>query len=355
MCAPGTGKKKHGGCVNTNTDNSIGGLFEGVVQWMRGPELDYDITPGTSGPPPVAAPGKGILKQSGAPGGRQQQPMTFPDQGGGPPSPSSFNSTYTVDPGPSAPAARGQGGGAPFTVSVSKPLGVVLEDRPGGGVYVESMQEGGRAKASGTIQPGDVILAICGKDTSKLDVDRVMDIYDTAPPTMQLTLLRQGGAPPAQAVSSRRGGGGGGGGGQIVVQLPKPMGIVLEDRDPHGVYVQSMQDGGAALASGQIQVGDVLVSVCGQDVSALDVDSVMEVLQRAPTQLQLVFLRGGSAAPYGTMSPPQSGPRGGYYGGQPQSQMPGMYSSPQSRMQQGGAPPWPMQQGQQPYSIVGMR
>eukprot|EP00971_Amphidinium_carterae_P081218 1606627-Amphidinium_carterae.1 len=30
---------------------------------MRGPELDYDITPGTSGPPPVAAPGKGILKQ----------------------------------------------------------------------------------------------------------------------------------------------------------------------------------------------------------------------------------------------------------------------------------------------------
>ena len=88
-------------------------------------------------------------------------------------------------------------------LSLAKPLGLVLEERPGGagGVYVESLVDGGSALASGAVQPGDVVVSVAGTVVASLDFDSVMDAIGAAPDEVALTLARlpAAGAPAAPA------------------------------------------------------------------------------------------------------------------------------------------------------------
>lgn len=72
--------------------------------------------------------------------------------------------------------------------------------------------------------------------------------------------------------------------GEFTVALEKPLGVILEERGENadsGVLVESLvEDGNAASAS--IAPGDVLVRVNNQDVSTMDFDSVMGVIQSQP-------------------------------------------------------------------------
>ena len=80
------------------------------------------------------------------------------------------------------------------TVTLAKPLGMVLEEYEGGkGVKVESFQEGGSAAAavaSGSldIAPGDVLLGVNGQDISSADFDSIMDTIREAESPVRLTL-----------------------------------------------------------------------------------------------------------------------------------------------------------------------
>ena len=65
------------------------------------------------------------------------------------------------------------------------------------------------------------------------------------------------------------------------VELQKPLGIILQERDNSsgGVQVKELVDGGAAAThSSDIVPCDVLLQVNDMDVSTLDFDSVMDVL-----------------------------------------------------------------------------
>ena len=87
-------------------------------------------------------------------------------------------------------------------LSLAKPLGLVLEERPGGagGVYVESLVDGGSALASGAVQPGDVVVSVAGTVVASLDFDSVMEAIGAAPDEVALTLARlPTGAAPAAA------------------------------------------------------------------------------------------------------------------------------------------------------------
>lgn len=46
-----------------------------------------------------------------------------------------------------------------MTVTLKKPLGLVLAERKGGGVFVEEIIEGGHADMSGEVRVGDIISA----------------------------------------------------------------------------------------------------------------------------------------------------------------------------------------------------
>ncbi len=81
----------------------------------------------------------------------------------------------------------------------------------------------------------------------------------------------------------------------VDVSLQKPMGIVLEENDPKikGVYVKSLSQGGAAVASGKIQAGDHLVSVQGEAMTGKDLDTVLATVGNAPAEgVQMKFYRG---------------------------------------------------------------
>ena len=68
--------------------------------------------------------------------------------------------------------------------------------------------------------------------------------------------------------------------GDYTVELQKPLGIILQERDngSGGVQVKELVDGGAAATYSDIVPCDVLLQVNDSDVSTLDFDSVMHIL-----------------------------------------------------------------------------
>ncbi len=81
---------------------------------------------------------------------------------------------------------------APVDVTLSKPLGLVLEEAGGGaaGVVVASLVEGGAAEESGAVRAGDRLSRVDGADVTTLDFDAVMDALVAAPETLALRLSR---------------------------------------------------------------------------------------------------------------------------------------------------------------------
>ena len=79
--------------------------------------------------------------------------------------------------------AGSNGGLGEYTVSLTKPLGIILEEREAGkpGVQVASLVEGGAADASGTIVKGDALVALEGTDLTQADFDTAMDALIAAP------------------------------------------------------------------------------------------------------------------------------------------------------------------------------
>merc|ERR1712187_319603 len=75
----------------------------------------------------------------------------------------------------------------------------------------------------------------------------------------------------------------------IVLTLPKPLGIVLEDRDAglSGGQVAALQEGGNAWATSLIRKDNLLVAVCGQDARSLNLDVVMDMIAAAPQEVSL--------------------------------------------------------------------
>ena len=76
-----------------------------------------------------------------------------------------------------------------YEISLSKPLGIILEESEAGqgGVQVESLAEGGAADISGSIVRGDVLKKIGEVDVSSSDFDSIMELLVSAPSDLDLT------------------------------------------------------------------------------------------------------------------------------------------------------------------------
>ena len=77
---------------------------------------------------------------------------------------------------------------------------------------------------------------------------------------------------------------------EFSIKLTKPLGMLLEENsNGRGVFVEDLVEGGAAEQSGAIQHGDSLLRVMSSDVTELEFDSVMELLQVQVTTLARMF------------------------------------------------------------------
>jgi PDZ domain len=88
----------------------------------------------------------------------------------------------------------------------------------------------------------------------------------------------------------------------VIVELPKPMGIVFEenDADHGGIFVQSIKEDGAAFQVGGIREGDQLIAVNTNKVSGLSFDDALGAIVESPgTSTKLTLFRGSAKQFYG--------------------------------------------------------
>jgi C-terminal processing protease CtpA/Prc len=78
-------------------------------------------------------------------------------------------------------------------VELTKPMGIVFEENDSeyGGIFVQSLKEGGAAAANGMLQPGDQLVAVGTKNVSGLDFDDALGaIIESEGDSTKLTLFR---------------------------------------------------------------------------------------------------------------------------------------------------------------------
>mmetsp|Transcript_70565 Transcript_70565/g.132033 ORF Transcript_70565/g.132033 Transcript_70565/m.132033 type:complete len:382 (+) Transcript_70565:22-1167(+) len=234
---------------------------------------------------------------------------------------------------------------ARYVVTLAKPFGMGLDDRGGAeGVCVDSLVLGGPAQQCGSIKVGDRLITVASQDVSKLDLDAILACIARAPSPVKLVFMSQKAATvatPAQATKPALAAGHARApptqwsaptvqpatqapataatgvqrpwqpslealnipaalpGFMFEVSLQKPLGIELEsageeygeDGIDAGAYVLQLVPGGSAQRSGQVKVGDVVMTVNGESVSQLPFDSVMAKIAAATSVVTLQFAR----------------------------------------------------------------
>ncbi len=80
-----------------------------------------------------------------------------------------------------------------IAVELEKPMGIIFEENDSeyGGIFVQSLKEGGMAAANGLLQPGDQLVAVGTKNVSGLDFDEALGvIIDSPDAKTKLNLFR---------------------------------------------------------------------------------------------------------------------------------------------------------------------
>mmetsp|Transcript_25529 Transcript_25529/g.47578 ORF Transcript_25529/g.47578 Transcript_25529/m.47578 type:complete len:207 (-) Transcript_25529:193-813(-) len=78
-------------------------------------------------------------------------------------------------------------------VELPKPMGIVFEENDSeyGGIFVQSLKDGGVAAENGVLQPGDQLVSVGTKDVSGMDFDDALGaIIESEGETTKLTLFR---------------------------------------------------------------------------------------------------------------------------------------------------------------------
>lgn len=79
------------------------------------------------------------------------------------------------------------------SVELTKPMGIVFEENDAefGGIFVQSLKEGGVAEENGNLKEGDQLVIVGTKDVSGLDFDDALGaIIDSPEEKVKLTLFR---------------------------------------------------------------------------------------------------------------------------------------------------------------------
>ena len=79
------------------------------------------------------------------------------------------------------------------SVSLTKPMGIIFEENDAefGGIFVQSLKDGGAAAENGGLQAGDQLVVVGTQSVCGLDFDEALGaILDSAEDEVKLTLFR---------------------------------------------------------------------------------------------------------------------------------------------------------------------
>jgi C-terminal processing protease CtpA/Prc len=79
------------------------------------------------------------------------------------------------------------------SVELTKPMGIIFEENDAevGGIFVQSLKEGGAAEVNGNLKGGDQLVIVGTKNVSGLDFDEALGaVIDFPEEAVKLTLFR---------------------------------------------------------------------------------------------------------------------------------------------------------------------
>lgn len=176
------------------------------------------------------------------------------------------------------------------------PMGIKLNDRQDGatgGVFVKGLVEGGRGAQHGKIEAGHLLISVNGQDVTKYKLAQVlMKIKDSdRPVTLEFETV------PKSNAGATIGDFHGNVYNTLFEQGPIGISFHEETRDEGGgAVVREIQENSqAARHKPPVKVGDVLVSVAGEDVTRLNMQAITKRIGKARRPVRMEFESGEAA------------------------------------------------------------
>lgn len=176
------------------------------------------------------------------------------------------------------------------------PMGITLNDRQDGstkGVYVKKLLEGGRGAQHGKIQPGHLLISVNGHDVSQYKLSQVMGKIKEAERPITLEFETVAESKSNVSIGDFHG--------NIYKTLFEqgPIGIIFHEEtrsEGGGAVVSELADNSqAARHTPPVKVGDVLVSVAGEDVTRLNIQAIKNRITKARRPVRMEFESGEAA------------------------------------------------------------
>merc|ERR1719401_913853 len=79
---------------------------------------------------------------------------------------------------------------------------------------------------------------------------------------------------------------------EVEVKLAKPMGMTLVDvNEQGGAMIGDMEEGSAARQSNELEIGDFLIDINGEDVRGLTCEEAVNIILLAQGEVKMTFWR----------------------------------------------------------------
>ncbi|KAF7989727.1 hypothetical protein HCN44_008401 [Aphidius gifuensis] len=173
--------------------------------------------------------------------------------------------------------------GKPVTIELTRPkdsaIGMIVcggANTPSGGVFVLDVYPGGIVEKDGKIKPGNLILEYGGENFKTVEYPRAQTLVLTMSGVIKINVLQD--EPKTEQVDV-----------ELQRKPGKGVGISLTGfKNGNGAYITELLEGGSALESGLLSIGDQITSICKEDVKNSPIDNIITQMKISdPLQFQV--------------------------------------------------------------------
>jgi C-terminal processing protease CtpA/Prc len=185
-------------------------------------------------------------------------------------------------------------------VKQSGALGITINghDEKGGPIWISQVKKGGVAHRTGTLEPGDVLLAVDGKSLKGATLHHAVKLLKTTADIVTLQISKDAATlgPPGSIVFAVE-----------LVRRGASLGITVHGSDNPGdpIIVSYLKEDGVAFRSATLKIGDRILAINNVNLRMHTLADAVKLLQNAGDVVTLKICREPNIAPdRGTQSLP---------------------------------------------------
>ncbi|XP_015118833.1 inactivation-no-after-potential D protein [Diachasma alloeum] len=164
--------------------------------------------------------------------------------------------------------------GKPITVEITKtkesPLGLIItggSDTSCGGVFILDIYPDGLAEKTGQLKRGDQILEFCQENFKAIEHEKAATTILTASGPIKMSILQDDHSTEEVEVELHR-------------KPMKGIGLGLTAfKCGKGAYISELLTGCSAAESGKLEIGDIVISLSGQNVEETETDEIANLIK----------------------------------------------------------------------------